>query len=260
MEAVTPAELETCPFCEGREDRTPPETFALGPDGRRPDTPGWRVRVVPNKYPAFERHEVVIHTPQHTRSIAELTDEEAALVVEAWRARDLPLRSGGFDHLVAVINEGRDAGASLGHSHSQLVALSEQPPIVATEAAADVVGIERADGVRVVLERDGVVLLCPEASRVPYELFVAPIAPDRDPLASALQAPAVGLLAEGLRRIHAIEGPVPMNAWLHDQGSSWHWELVPRLTIPASLELGAGVYVNTLAPEEAAERLRNAVT
>ncbi|HUH21298.1 MAG TPA: hypothetical protein VLZ09_05455, partial [Gaiellaceae bacterium] len=79
----TEEELESCPFCEGREDRTPPEVLALAPDDREPDTPGWSVRVVPNKYPAFERQEVVVHSPQHRRSIAELGLEQLELVAEA---------------------------------------------------------------------------------------------------------------------------------------------------------------------------------
>src|SRR5438093_6926481 len=75
----TPDELEQCPFCAGREDRTPPETLRIGDP--------WRVRVVPNLYPAFERQEVVVHTPRHARSLAELGDEELALVAQAWQHR-----------------------------------------------------------------------------------------------------------------------------------------------------------------------------
>ena len=87
VEPETPEELESCPFCEGREDRTPPEVLALPADGRAPDTPGWRVRVVPNLYPAFARQEVVIHSPRHVRTFADLTDDEIDLVAEVWRAR-----------------------------------------------------------------------------------------------------------------------------------------------------------------------------
>ena len=104
-------ELEACPFCAGREDRTPPETLRLG-DGPT----GWTVRVVPNLYPALERQEVVVHGPDHRTSLAGLDGAVLDLVAEAWqrRARDV----GGT--VFALINEGHAAGASLPHSHSQL--------------------------------------------------------------------------------------------------------------------------------------------
>src|SRR5205085_3415347 len=118
----TPEELEECPFCAGHEERTPPETLRL------PEADEWTVRVVPNLYRALERQEVVIHTPRHVRSLAELEEHEIDLVAEAWRRRreDVP---GGYVH--AFVNEGRDAGASLPHSHSQLAWLAEPPPAVA---------------------------------------------------------------------------------------------------------------------------------
>jgi UDPglucose--hexose-1-phosphate uridylyltransferase len=262
MEPVSGAELESCPFCEGREGRTPPETFALAAGEREPDTPGWQVRVVPNKYPAFERHEVVIHTPRHARSIAELDDEELDRVAAAWRARDSDAVHRRFRYTQAVINEGRDAGASLAHSHSQLVPFRDPPPLVEAErweTLEQLIAEELAEGERVVLERDGIVAFCPASARSAYELLVAPIRVEEEAFVSNSLAPALSLLAEGIRRLAAVEGPVPLNVWLHDVGH-WHLELVPRLTIPASLELGAGVYINTLAPEEAATRLRAAAS
>ena len=239
IEPPTQEELDSCPFCRGREDRTPPETLRL------PQAEEWRVRVVPNLYPALERQEVVIHSGRHARSVAELEDAELDLVAEAWqrRARDEP---GGYVH--ALVNEGREAGASLAHSHSQLVWLPERPPAAAAERGAP-------EG-EVVLEREGLALLAPYASRLPYELAVVPLAPQPDGLRSDLLAPGLRLLAEGVRRLRSLEGPVPLNAWLHN-GAHWHIELVPRLTVLAGLELGAGIYINPLAPEEAAQALRS---
>jgi UDPglucose--hexose-1-phosphate uridylyltransferase len=204
------------------------------------------VRGVPNLYPAVERHEVVVHSPAHVRSIAELSDAQLDLVAEAWQRR----RAAALDgYLHALLNEGRAAGASLPHSHSQLVWLPEVPPAVAVERAL-------GEG-EPVLERDGLAATCPWASRLPYEVQVAPLEPETDGLRSELLAPALRLLADLVRRLHRLEGPVPLNAWLHD-GPHWHLELVPRLGILAGLELGAGVYVNSLPPEEAAARLRAA--
>jgi UDPglucose--hexose-1-phosphate uridylyltransferase len=204
------------------------------------------VRVVPNLYPALERHEVVVHSPRHVRSIAELEESELDLVAEAWRLR-AAAHPEGYVH--ALVNEGRDAGASLAHSHSQLVWLPEEPPAVSVERALPA-GVP-------VLERDGLAVTCPHASRLPYEVQIAPAEPEQGGLRSELLAPALRLLAELVRRLHDLEGPVPLNAWLHD-GPRWHLELVPRLSVLAGLELGAGVYVNSLPPEEAAERLRGA--
>jgi UDPglucose--hexose-1-phosphate uridylyltransferase len=254
-------ELLSCPFCEGREDRTPPEVLVLGaPAGREPNAPGWRVRVVPNLYPAFAGQEVVVHGPEHRRSLAELDDDLLALVAEAWRLRALARREEGLTHLQALVNEGREAGASLAHSHSQLVWLPEDPPFVVAEAGdpcriCALIRQEREEETRVVAERDGLVLLCPWAGRAPYELLIAPVEHERDGFDSTLLAPALSLAAEGLRRLHAVEGPRPANIWLHN-GTHWHLELLPRLTVLAGLELGAGVYLNPLPPEQAAASLR----
>ena len=216
---------------------------------------------MPNKYPAFEGHEVVVHTPRHTRSVAELDDREIELVVRAWRERARAAAARGLPYTQAVVNEGRDAGASLAHSHSQLVPLSAPPPLVAAEASerlAPLLAEEIGEGSRVVLERAGLVLLCPPAARMPYELLGAPVEPRTGAFSDGALPAALALVAEGVRRIAAVEGAVPLNAWLHDT-AHWHLEVLPRLTIPASLELGAGVYINTLAPEEAAARLRGAI-
>ena len=258
---MTDEELESCPFCEGHEDRTPPEVLALPSGGREPDTPGWSVRVVPNKYPAFERQEVVVNSAEHVRSIAELGATQLGLVAEAWRLRAAAAHEEG-KQLFAGVNEGRDAGASLLHSHAQLVWLDEEPPAVTTERGdgcrlCAYLEQERREGARVVAKRDELLLLCPYASRAPYECLVAPLEHESDGFGSPLLGAALDLAAEALRRLSGAEGPRPANLWLHE-GEHWHLELLPRLTIMASLELGAGLYVNTLAPEQAAEMLRNA--
>lgn len=254
--------------------------------GRTADSPGWQVRVVPNKFPAFGPwpeggraglfasrpaaggQEVVVHSPRHVLSLAELSSRELELVAEAWRARAGAARGLGFPYVQALVNEGRGAGASLAHSHSQLVWLPEESPAVAGERRA----LEAAGGcllcrllageleqrVRVVAERNGLVLLCPFASRVPYELLVAPLACEADPfLPGSPLGGALALAADGISRLRALEGPLAFNLWLHAPGH-WHVEVFPRRTVLAGLELGAGYYVNTLAPEEAARALREA--
>jgi UDPglucose--hexose-1-phosphate uridylyltransferase len=215
---------------------TPPQTLVL------PETGDWQVRVVPNLYPALERQEVVVHSRRHIRSIAEAEDDELELVAAAWqrRAADEP------GNVFPLINEGREAGASLAHSHSQLIWLPEPTP-----------ELVRPQG-EVVLQHDGVVASCPWASRVPYETVIAPAAPDGDALTSPLLGPVLQTLAGLLRRLQQLEGQVPLNAWVERGEGDWRLVLFPRLNILAGLELGAGVFVNTLPPEEAAARLREA--
>ncbi len=270
IDPPTAEELASCPFCEGREQATPPETFAIAETEREPDTPGWLVRVVPNKYPALGKQEVVVHTPRHLRSLAELEDADLERVAHAWQARAASAREEGFAYVQAIFNEGRDAGASLGHTHSQLVWLDEEPPVPAAErerlgdgcVLCDLLEQERSDGSRVVAERDGLVLVCPYAGRLAYELLIAPVDHEDDAFASERLGPALQLVAKGLRRLFAVEGQRPLNAWLHTapfgERAHWHMEVLPRLSLLAGLELGAGCYVNPVPAEEAAEALRSA--
>jgi UDPglucose--hexose-1-phosphate uridylyltransferase len=234
IEEPTEAELDECPFCAGREDRTPPESFRVGGAAM------WTVRVVPNLYPAFERQEVVVHSPRHVRSFADLADEEVAAVAEAWLARFAAARDEGFPYVHALVNEGRAAGSSLPHSHSQLVWLRARPPEVARESG------QTSELLRdlVVAERGGMRAAVHRAGRLPYETLIGG---EPFELGGALL-----LLREVVARLRRLEGPLPWNAWLHEA----HIELVPRLSVLAGVELGAGIYVNTVAPEEAADALR----
>jgi UDPglucose--hexose-1-phosphate uridylyltransferase len=245
------------------------------------------VRVVPNKFPAFGpwsregdrsdglfarkaavgRQEVVVHSPRHVRSIADLSGRELAQVAEAWQARAQAARENGFAYVHALVNEGREGGASLPHSHSQLVWLETEPPLVVQERATQqnaggcllcrVLAEEREQRMRVVGERDGLVLLCPFAGRQPYEMLAAPLECEDDPFTTPRLAAALELVADGLRRLRVAEGTVPLNIWLHAAGH-WHFEVLPRFTVLAGIELGSGYYVNTLAPESAAGVLREA--
>jgi UDPglucose--hexose-1-phosphate uridylyltransferase len=233
-------EVRGCPFDAGREERTPPPTLVLGDP--------WQVRVVPNLYPAFERQEVVVHTPRHVTSLADLADDECALIAEAWQRR---ARDTNAVYVHAFVNEGHAAGASLEHTHSQLVWLDGPPPEVRGEHTLE--PLFRDD--LLVAERNGIVALCHVAGRAPYETVIAPSTPADEPFASPQLGDALALLAAVVRRLRAVEGQVPWNAWLHD-APHWHLQVLPRLTVFAGVELGAGIYVNTLAPEEAAEALR----
>jgi UDPglucose--hexose-1-phosphate uridylyltransferase len=228
---------DECPFDAGREDRTPPETLRIGEP--------WRIRVFPNLYPAFERQEVVVHTPNHVDSLADLDEEQLELIADAWRLRREAEPHG---YLHALVNEGREAGASRAHTHSQLVWLGDAPPETQH-------GVDRKRW-SIVLERDGLVLACPYVSRLPYESVVAPTGPRAGAFADELLPRALVLVGDAVRRLRAAQGDtVPLNAWLHDS-DDWHIELLPRTATLAGIELGAGIYVNSVPPEEAAKALR----
>jgi UDPglucose--hexose-1-phosphate uridylyltransferase len=160
-----------------------------------------------------------------------------------------------------VLNEGRAAGASLPHSHSQLVWLREPPPAVVDESPHLQEGrcgacavLEGRAGLEIAVRGD-VSLLAAPAGRAPYELLIVPEAHEPEPTEDGLRV-AAELLRHAIRRLHDVEGAAPLNAWLHP-GDHWHVELVPRLTVFAGLELGAEIYVNSLPPEEASIRLRS---
>jgi UDPglucose--hexose-1-phosphate uridylyltransferase len=233
----------------------------VAPTDRKPDTPGWQVRVVPNLYPAFDRQEVVVHSPRHVRTLADIAEDEIAPIGIAWEQRMAAARAEGFPYVQILLNEGLEAGASLPHSHSQLVWLRETPPEPAAELAnlqaegCAVCGLLAEHEALVIGSADGLRLLAHPAGRAPYELLIAPDEhrPDGD---ADLFAAALRLLRDGISRLRTVEGPVPINAWAH-AGGHWHLEVLPRLTVLAGLELGAGLYVNSMPPEEAARALRD---
>jgi len=258
------ADAATCPFCEGHEDMTPPEVQAFGrPEGAAPDSPGWTVRVVPNKFPAIPGQEVVIHGPAHVLSFAELPAGVLETTAEAWRARRAAHADAAWT--AVAVNEGPAAGASLDHSHSQIVPLPEIPPAVQAQAEALsdecalcwALGVEDA---RTVRHAGGLRTIAPGWSRFAYELWIAPDAHAAEPgweeLATAL--------ADAVRRLRAVVGtdlawncvvyaaPAGLDRW------HWHAEVWPRLTVPAAAELGAGLWINIVDPDVAATELRAA--
>ena len=201
----------------------------------------------------------MIHSPRHVRTFADLDDGELDAVARAWHARAEAALAEGFAYLHALINEGKAAGASLAHSHSQLVWMREPPPAVRGERSRSGCGVcaaAAADRELVVAEENGAVAVASAAGRLPYELLIAAPHADLD-LGAALR-----LVRRCIRALRAVEGPVPWNAWLHElyQGGETHphLEVVPRLSVLAGVELGAGIYVNTVDPLDAAAALRGA--
>jgi UDPglucose--hexose-1-phosphate uridylyltransferase len=280
-----PAPDAECPFCPGHESLTPPEVYRTGPGG--PDTPGWRVRVVPNRYPvvggdhpgpgATGAHEVVVFSPSHERSLGRLSDGEAAEVLTVVRDRVRAHLGSGRSFVQAIVNHGRAAGASLAHPHAQVVALDLVPSAVeaaldrfdtagvdlVAAAAADTVGSELA-----VLDGPAPAW-CPVASGAPFEMLVAHRSTRArfDEATDAEVAVVARSTRDALARLHAVVGEVPYNLVVHTapparRARFFHWyvEIVPRLSTPAGFEHGTGILVNPVAPETAARALRTAPT
>jgi UDPglucose--hexose-1-phosphate uridylyltransferase len=290
-----------CPFCPGNEARTPNEVFVLGRPAVPANVPGWRVRVVPNRYPAlmiegdldrqaegiYDRmngvgaHEVVVETPDHDRALSDLSDAEVADVLFAFKARVVDLKNDQrFRYILLFKNHGAAAGATLDHSHSQLIALPVTPRQVAEEIEGarrhydhrercifcDIVGQERKDRSRLIYENEEFVAFAPWAPRSPFETWIVPKrhesnfeAEPRERLALCAQA-----LRSILRRMQAALGQPAYNFMVHTNplrdatSASYHWhvEVMPALTQLAGFEWGSGFHINPVPPEEAAEFLR----
>jgi UDPglucose--hexose-1-phosphate uridylyltransferase len=292
-----------CPFCPGHEAMTPSEVLSYRQNGGPPNGPGWDVRVVPNKFPAlkvegdldrageglFDRmngigaHEVIIETPHHDRTFAAMSEPEIERVLWAYRERMLDLkRDIRLKYVLVFKNHGAAAGATLEHTHSQLIALPIVPDFVREELEGaarhyavkercvfcDVVNQDVEDGRRVVLENADVVALAPYAPRFPFETWLLPRrhgarfeeAPrhEYESLARALKAV--------LQRMDRVLEKPAYNFVLHTSPFAgdtkdvyhWHIELMPKLTRVAGFEWGTGFYINPTSPEEAAQVLRSA--
>jgi UDPglucose--hexose-1-phosphate uridylyltransferase len=320
---------ERCPFCEGHEEKTPPEVYAVRPGGGDADSPGWTSRVVPNLYPALADpsrgslatnavrkeprdagtsgeagafasagdpllesrragepdlfasrpavggHEVIVNAPEHVTAMAELSEERFDGAVATWRERMRAHPEAPYVQL--VVNEGAGAGASLPHTHAQLYALPFVPAAVAREREragaygertagggllSDVLVEEVRRRERLVAIDDEAALICPWASRSPYELRVVPRRAvarfEDDTGGAAMIRTAMQLLAQ------RFDGPPELNLWVATaprgaESFCWHVDIAPRLSVKASFELGTGVDINIYPPERAAADLREAL-
>ena len=294
---------EYCPFCSGREDLTPSEVLAYRANGAGRNGPGWDLRVVPNKFPAlqveggldregegmFDRmngigaHEVIIETPDHDKTLASMTEGEIGRVLSAFRERVLDLKQDRrFRYILLFKNHGGPAGATLEHSHSQLIALPIVPDFVRMEIEGarrhyaakercvfcDIVKQEVASGRRVIVETADFAALAPYAPRFPFETWLVPRRHgSRFEEASPHEFDGLARLIKAvlMRMNRALESP-PYNLIVHSSPFSeettefyhWHVELMPRLTKVAGFEWGTGFYINPTSPEEAARVLRDA--
>ncbi len=284
------------PFAEGHEAETPHELYAVRPIDGAPDTPGWRVRVIPNRFPALVpepqppppsdnpdlfwvgpasgAHEVIINAPEPVAALADLPSEQVALAVDVWRERMRAHADAACLHL--IVNEGYDAGSSVPHTHAQLYALDFVPAAIARERErfgayttrtmggnllGDLVQQEVRRRERIVAIDGEAVLMAPYGGSVAYQLMIAPRTPrmrfqDDGPTAAPLLHDALKRLARRFGR------SPPLNLWVRTapRGAEhfcWRIDVLPRLAHLAGFELGTGVGLNIVPPEQAAAELRD---
>jgi UDPglucose--hexose-1-phosphate uridylyltransferase len=292
--------LRPCPFCPGNEGATPPALESYGPRG------SWQVRVVPNLYPAFAGsgplrptdlgplhrsapatgiHEVLVLSPHHRLSWADLSDAQAGLVMAAIRDRvEDHAHQQGVEYTQVIVNHGREAGASIEHPHGQLLGipfvpgeLEEELENFAAHAARPEEGAGRPGLLqaivheelrreeRIVVDDDKVVVFSPYWSASPYELLIAPKRP-----ATHLDRAAPGDLAatgralrDVLSRLRALLGDIAYNLVFHtaphraDVEFCWHVHVLPKTATSAGFEQGTGVRINVVPPERATQQLRD---
>ena len=292
-----------CPFCYGNESKTPPEILAYGRNGGGPNSPGWSVRVVPNKFPAlgiegnlnregeglYDRmngvgaHEVIIETPDHLSTLATMSEHSIEDVLLAYRDRILDLKNDHrFRYALIFKNHGDAAGASLEHSHSQLIALPIVPKRVIEEVDGakhyyrekercifcDVIRQEVTANVRVIAETDMFISLAPFAPRFPFEFWLLPKqhGSSFENNQSTVYRALAAMLKDNLMRMDAVLDHPAYNFMLHTSPVGeesndyyhWHFEIIPKLTKVAGFEWGTGFYICPTPPEESARFLREA--
>jgi UDPglucose--hexose-1-phosphate uridylyltransferase len=292
-----------CPFCAGSETKTPPEILSYRSDGSAKNTPGWSLRVVPNKFPALGiegtlnrqgeglydkmngigAHEVIIETPQHHLTLATMPQRAVEDVLWAYRDRILDLKKDRrFKYVLIFKNHGDAAGASLEHTHSQLIALPVVPKRVREEVNnakdyysykercifCDIVRQEIEDGVRVIAENESFLTIAPYAPRFPFEMWILPKTHQ-----SAFEESQkhefeqlAAMLKDMLSRLDRVLDYPAYNHIIHtspipeasNDHYHWHLEIMPKLTKMAGFEWGTGFYINPTPPEESAKFLREA--
>jgi UDPglucose--hexose-1-phosphate uridylyltransferase len=290
-----------CPFCDGSEEATPKEVLCYRNENTKPNMPGWSLRAVPNKFPALMiegdigrrgdgiydmmngigAHEVIIETPHHHETLADLSDERFQDVLWAYRDRIMDLKKDKrFRYILIFKNQGARAGASLSHSHSQLIALPIIPKSVAEEMTGaksyyeykercifcDLVAQEIEQQKRIVAENEDFIAVCPYAPRFPFETWILPKTHDahyEDATKHEIKNLTL-LFKRTLQKLNKALDHPSYNFMLHTSPINmpdltyyhWHIEITPRITRVAGFERGSGFYINPTAPEVSAQFLR----
>ena len=290
-----------CPLCPGNERTTPPEVLSYGRSSSQPNTQGWTLRVVPNKYPALViegdlnkvgeglydkmngigAHEVLVETPDHKQTFTHLPKDKMIQVFWAFRDRLVDLgHDPRFRYVMIFKNFGAAAGASLEHSHSQIVALPILPRMIVSELQGsksyyqykercifcDIIHQEQMQEVRIIAQNEHFIAITPFAPRSPFEMWVMPLkhSSSYEKMSNPEFQSLTLIFSECLRRLDKCIPNVPYNFVLHTaplrseplEYFHWHFEIMPKLTKFAGFEWGSGFYINPTPPEDAAKYLR----
>ncbi len=290
-----------CPLCPGHENTTPPEVLVYGRPSHDPNGPNWQLRVVPNKFPALiiegdldkrgegiydkmngiGAHEVIIESPNHHETLSSMDIDQLVLVFRAYKDRLIDLaRDKRFKYIIVFKNFGKAAGASLEHSHSQLIALPIVPQIIQEElygcqryfdykercVFCDIIRQERSQHMRLVDENDDFITICPFAPRSPFEMWVLPKRHQSrfNSMDDGQLYQLAVLFSSTMRKLDNVLPNVPYNYMLHTaplndahlEHYHWHIEIMPKVSTVAGFEWGTGFHINTVPPEEAAVILK----
>jgi len=295
-------EKKFCPFCEGNETKSGEELLAYDRiPGRKPNTPGWWVRVLENKYPALKNeedlgkkgvgiydkmngvghHEIIVETPKHHRCLSQLKNNEVEKVIWAYRDRCIAIKEDPrMKQILIFKNYGEEAGASLEHSHSQLIATPVVPKKVETELSGarhyynfrdrcvfcDILTQELSDKERIVEENENFVSFVFFAGRFPYETWILPKrhSGSFENITKKEVISLAVIFKNTLLRIRKALNDTDYNFVIHmlpldgegEHYYHWHIEIMPKLTKVAGFEWGTGFYINPVLPEDAAKILR----
>lgn len=292
-----------CPFCPGNEDKTPPSILVYRNNMIPYNNANWTLRVVPNKFPALRiegeliregegvydkmtgigAHEVIIESPDHEATFSNMHPKALEDVFWSYRDRIMDLKKDRrLKYCLIFKNHGEAAGASLEHTHSQLIALPIVPIAVSEELAGsesyykykerciycDIIRQELNERVRVISENKHFLAIAPYASRSPFETWILPkrhIALYENTEVAEMESLA-SIFSDIFVRMDAVLENPPYNFMLHtspfyentEPYYHWHFEIVPKLTKLAGFEWGSGFFINPTPPEDAAQYMREA--
>ncbi len=272
-----------CIFCPGSEEKTPPATAVYTSKGVTSDKRGvvhnWKVRCIPNMYPVlslkksssdrfaegFGFHEVIIETPGHDYEPSMFLDEEIIRLIRVYADRyTFYINKDGIEFVSLFKNYGSSAGASIAHSHSQLIALPLIPPIIKKEMVTEYCpfcSIIQRESVskRLILMQNDWIAFAPYFSRYPFEVWIAPKEhfPDLSKLSDV--SGLAFMLRNVLSRMRALFGSVAYNYMFFqctDDRYHFHLKVFPKLSVTGGFEENTSIYVNPVSPEDAAAWLR----
>ncbi|MFH0860235.1 MAG: DUF4931 domain-containing protein [Candidatus Altiarchaeota archaeon] len=271
---------KVCYFCQSNEHLTPPEIDRIEKGGR------WIVRCFPNKFPATSegkarrmkggsmpavgKHEIIVETPEHEGKLHQLSTEHMMKVFDMYNRRVEAIgRMSGVRYVSLFKNYGKDAGASLYHTHTQIIGVPIVPGLVTEEINASKgrcricdIGRQELRGRRRIRSDENVIAFAPYASRFPFE---ACLQPKRhitrlSEMSESETRSFAKTLQFILKRLDELMDCAPYNFYLHQSPKGGnlhlHLELIPKMSILAGFELGSGMYINTMPPEEAARYYR----